>query len=94
MTVINDVSETLRKMIELGVEGDAIASDSQYTVRFTLIDNTKPKKYRDPVWLHDEYVGQERSMADIGREFGISPAAVNQWLTKHNIPTRPRGNHR
>lgn len=92
--VISDVSETIRKMIELGVEGDAVASDSQYMVKFTLIDKTKPKRYRDPIWLRQEYVEAERSMADIGTEFGISPAAVNQWLNKHNIPTRTRGNHR
>ena len=92
--VISDVSETIRKMIELGVEGDAVASDSQYMVKFTLIDKTKPKRYRDPIWLQQEYVEAERSMADIGTEFGISPAAVNQWLNKHNIPTRARGNHR
>ncbi len=88
--VISDVSETIRKMIELGIEGDAIAKDPQYTVKITLIDNLKPKRYRDRVWLEDEYVVGGRSMADIGKEFGISAAAVNQWLNKFNIPTRQR----
>ena len=89
--IINEVSEALRLMIEHGVEGDSTASDSQYTVRFTLIDNTKPKRYRDPIWLEDEYIKGNRTMADIASEFGITPAAINQWLVKHDIPTRGRG---
>jgi len=47
--------------------------------------------YRDPVWLAENYLELERSMADIADQFGITPTAVNQWLNKHEIPTRSRG---
>mgnify|MGYP003128870458 CR=1 FL=1 len=47
--------------------------------------------YRDPVWLAENYLEKERSMADIADQFGITPTAVNQWLNKHDIPTRKRG---
>jgi len=50
--------------------------------------------YRSEIWLNKEYIERERSMADIADQFGITPAAINQWLNKHDIPTRSRGrNH-
>ena len=50
--------------------------------------------YRDPSWLMTEYVEKERTMAEIADQFGITPTAVNQWLLKHEIPTRSRGRRR
>jgi len=47
--------------------------------------------YRDEIWLNKQYVEMERSMADIADQFGITPAAINQWLNKYDIPTRSRG---
>lgn len=47
--------------------------------------------YRQKIWLSEEYVERERSMADIADQFGITPAAINQWLVKNDIPTRERG---
>jgi len=47
--------------------------------------------YRDEIWLNREYIERERSMADIADQFGITPAAINQWLVKHDISTRNRG---
>ena len=47
--------------------------------------------YRDEIWLNKQYTEMERSMADIADQFGITPAAINQWLNKHDIPTRNRG---
>ena len=90
----NEVAEILMSMIEIGVDGDSTMSNAQYTINFTLIDKTKPKHYRDPLWLENNYVVQERTMQEIATEFGITPAAVNQWLVKHDIPTRPRGQKR
>lgn len=89
--LIGDVIETIRGMITHGVEGDAIAEDSHYKVNITLIEKNKPRKYRDPVWLKEAYLVDNRSMKDIATEFDITPAAVHQWLTKHNIETRKRG---
>ena len=88
--LIGDIVATITGMVEHGVEGDAVCADPQYTVKLTLIDNLKPKRYRNRTWLEDEYINNGRSMADIGKEFGISAAAVNQWLNKFNIPTRQR----
>ncbi len=89
--LIGDVVDTISGMITHGVEGEAIAEDSHYRVNITLIDKTKPKHYRDPLWLEQEYVHNMRTMQDIATEFGITPAAVNQWLNKFDIPTRRRG---
>ena len=47
--------------------------------------------YRDYVWLHTEYVQNERSMADIAQQCGVSPMTIFGWLSKHGIETRPRG---
>ena len=90
-TLLGDVVDTISGMITHGVEGEGVARDSNYEVRFVLIDRTKPKHYRDPTWLRAAYLDEGRTMADIAQEFGITPAAVNQWLNKHNIPTRSRG---
>ena len=89
--LIGDVVDTISGMITHGVEGEAIAEDSHYKVLITLIDKTKPKHYRDPIWLRSAYLDEGRSMADIAMEFDITPAAVYQWLTKHDISTRKRG---
>lgn len=89
--LIANVVENLRTMIEHGLDGDSIASDERYTVLCTLVDNSKPRHYRDAVWLREAYVEERRSMQNIASEFGITPAAINQWLNKHDIPTRSRG---
>ena len=91
MTLISDIEYTIQNMIALGVEGDAVCEDSKYKVYLTLVEENKPKHYRDPVWLRNAYIEENRSMADIAMEFDITPAAVNQWLNKHNIETRKRG---
>ena len=86
--LIADVVENIRGMISLGIDGDAISQSDKYIVNITLTEKDKPKKYRDPLWLHDAYVVQGRSMQDIGKEFSITPTAINQWLVKLEIPTR------
>jgi|TARA_R110000824_G_scaffold42116_6_gene124465 hypothetical protein len=49
--------------------------------------------YRDPIWLIENYLEKERTMADIADQFGVSATAINQWLNKHNIETRSRGHN-
>ena len=88
--LIEDVKETLVKALCFGVEGEMVCQSKDYDVRLTLIDKSEGKLYRDRTWLEWEYVEEGRSMADIGRQFGISAAAINQWLNKFNIPTRGR----
>lgn len=86
--LIADIIENVKGMINLGVDGDAISESERYIVNINLTEKNKPKKYRDPLWLHDAYVVQGRSMQDIGKEFSITPTAINQWLVKLEIPTR------
>ena len=88
--LIEDVKETLVKALCFGVQGPMRCVGKDYDVRLTLIDKSEGKLYRDRAWLEDAYVEEGRSMADIGRQFGISAAAINQWLNKFNIPTRGR----
>lgn len=89
--IVSEVTETVRKMLITGVEGLAVVDNDRYSINITLVDKTKAKDYRDPVWLEENYIQNNRTMADIATEFGITPMAVNHWLTKHNIQTRPRG---
>ena len=89
--IVSEVTETVRKMLITGVEGLAVVDNDRYSINITLVDKTKAKDYRDPVWLEENYIQNNRTMADIATEFGITPRAVNHWLLKHNIQTRPRG---
>jgi len=47
--------------------------------------------YQDAQWLWSEYIDNDRTMAEIARQFGVTPMTINQWLKNHMIPTRPRG---
>lgn len=68
-------------------------NDENYVVSIKVRQELDPL-YRDRIWLDKEYTEMERSMADIADQFGITPAAINQWLNKYDIPTRNRGrNH-
>ena len=49
------------------------------------------KEYRNKDWLNNAYTVEGRSMADIAAEQGVTPMAINNWLAKHEIATRPRG---
>jgi transcriptional regulator with XRE-family HTH domain len=44
--------------------------------------------YKNKEWLQQHYLEQERSMADIGAEFGVSKETVKYWLKKHDISIR------
>lgn len=47
-----------------------------------------PQKFRERLWLEDNYTTQQRSTGDIAREFGVSDAAILYWLKKHAIRRR------
>ena len=47
--------------------------------------------YRDANWLFDAYVVQGRTLADIGKEFGVSSMTIQYWLRQHDIKARSRG---
>ena len=52
------------------------------------------RNYRHRHWLYTEYITKNRTMTDIGVECGVSPMTIQNWLDKHDIPTRPRGIHK
>lgn len=76
-------------------QGQSTAScftcDEAFTVDVRVDAMSKDRPYRDEAWLTTEYTVNERSMADIARQCGVSPMTVFQWLGKHGIPTRNRG---
>ncbi|MFF2896270.1 LysR family transcriptional regulator [Streptomyces sp. NPDC057966] len=42
-------------------------------------------------WLIEQYVCRRRTLPDLARETGMSPANMTRWAHIHNIPLRPRG---
>lgn len=47
--------------------------------------------YRERDWLLENYNIQDRTLADIASEFGVTPMTIHHWLRRHDIPTRSRG---
>jgi len=47
--------------------------------------------YRDPHWLREAYETKGYSMAKIADICSVTPMAIQNWLRRHNIQTRPRG---
>lgn len=45
-------------------------------------------EYKDREWLEEQYVGQERSVSDIGKQFGVNDTTILYWLDKFDIETR------
>ncbi|MEU8623777.1 LysR family transcriptional regulator [Streptomyces sp. NPDC048669] len=43
------------------------------------------------VWLIEQYVHRRRTLPDLARETGMSPANMARWAHTHNIPLRSRG---
>lgn len=60
-------------------------------INMTIRKAIETPDYHDPTWLHEEYHGKGRTMADIAADFGVTPMTINIWLNKLDIPTRSRG---
>lgn len=43
------------------------------------------------VWLLEQYVHRRRTLPDLARETGMSPANMARWAHTHSIPLRSRG---
>ncbi|WP_425831666.1 TniQ family protein [Streptomyces fractus] len=51
----------------------------------------KPRGTIERDWLIEQYVHRRRTLPDLARETGMSPANMARWAHTHNIPLRPRG---
>ena len=49
------------------------------------------KLYRDEAWLRNAYLGEGKTMAELGSMFNVSPMTICTWLDKFGIETRSRG---
>ncbi|RLI46751.1 hypothetical protein DRO61_08855 [Candidatus Bathyarchaeota archaeon] len=47
--------------------------------------------YKDAVWLKNAYLHKKQTMNSIASSCGVSPMTIQNWLDRHQIPTRPRG---
>lgn len=57
--------------------------------RFLPGTHWRPRRpHWDFYWLVIEYLGKQRSMADIAAEAGCTEVAIRHWLRKHGIPRR------
>ena len=52
---------------------------------------TPEKLYRDAEWLSNAYTVQNKTMAELGTMFNVSPMTICTWLDKFGIDTRSRG---
>ena len=75
------------KDLEIGTH-EIVFDDTVATVH---IRKQIGKIYQQYDWLYEQYVTNERTMAEIALDCGLTPMSINKWLNKHNIDTRPRG---
>ena len=47
--------------------------------------------YKDATWLKNAYLTKKQTMSSIAKSCGVSPMTSQNWLDRHQIPTRPRG---
>ena len=63
-----------------------------YAVSVSVVPiNLKDRSYRDKENLNELYTNQGKTMIEIGMQYGVSAMTINNWLRKHDIPTRRRG---
>lgn len=77
--------------IETGTQCLITIKGEPHWVNVELTKANQDKPYRSRDWLADAYHTKEMTLAEIGRLCGVSPMTINQWLVKHNIPSRSRG---
>ena len=47
--------------------------------------------YKDATWLKNAYLTKKQTMSSIAKSCNVSPMTIQNWLDRHQIPTRPRG---
>ena len=53
--------------------------------------NIKNKPYTNNNWLYQKYIVEKLSTIEIGKLCNCWDAVIGNWLKRHNIPVRPRG---
>lgn len=49
------------------------------------------KLYRNEEWLRNAYLTENKTMAELGSLFDVSPMTICTWLERFGIETRSRG---
>ncbi|MET9989908.1 TniQ family protein [Streptomyces mutabilis] len=66
----------------------------QYGIEVREPNATGPRKgYVDGAWLHEQYLVRGRTLADLGREKGLSPTTMTRWAKLHGIPVTKVNGH-
>ena len=62
-----------------------------YSVTLVMYESQPIGVYKDPIWLEEQYILEGKTMDEIAQECNVTAMTINNWLVKHNIPTRERG---
>lgn len=70
----------------------ACVCEDVYAVTMSVVPvNLQDKAYRLKDILEELYTNRGMTMIEIGMQYGVSAMTINNWLRKHEIPTRRRG---
>lgn len=73
-----------------GVNVDGVQNNSVLLIVKACM--VEPQKlYRDEAWLRNAYLTDNKTMAELGAMFNVSPMTICTWLEKFGIETRSRG---
>ena len=58
---------------------------------YTLKPGPGAQLHRDPDWLREKYIDEDKTLQEVADMCGVSPMTIRDWLQRHKIPVRPRG---
>lgn len=82
------------EMLHAGREVELLADCSacRHTSMIRMSVHPPPNdKYRDKAWLYEQYENKGHTMSEIAGQCGVSAMTIYQWLKRHGIATRGRG---
>lgn len=59
--------------------------------QYNLSMTTGKRLYVNSSWMRNQYLDQGKTMQEIAEICGVTAMTIRDWLIKHNIPTRSRG---
>ena len=72
-------------------KGKNLSEETKRKISQLQIDKSPFKQYTNREWLVQKYLIEEKSFSEIAKEIKASPAWVQKWLNKFNIPKRKCG---